>query len=84
MLSLTTIGVKPNRRYSETTHYGGALPERFAVAWAGYLAAMLDWGLIEISAYDRLTELLPRRESTEEDPILAIFLGRDGDVGASN
>lgn len=65
-------------------HYGGALPERFALAWAGYLAAMLEWGLIKISAYDRLTDLLPRHGSTDEDPILAIFLGRDDDANSSD
>lgn len=66
------------RRISaDIRHYGGAMPERAALAWGGYLAAMLEWDLISVSAHDRLSDLLPRHESTEEDPVLAIFLGRD-------
>ena len=30
-------------------YFGGAMPERTAVAWRGYLAAMLEWNLIPVA-----------------------------------
>jgi len=31
-----------------------------ALIWHGYLTALLEWGLIEVPIFDRLTDLLPR------------------------
>lgn len=34
--------------------------EAVALIWRGYLAGLLEWGLIEVSTYDRLRKLLPK------------------------
>ncbi len=36
-----------------------------ALIWHGYLTALLEWGLIDVDASDRLTMLLPRVGSLE-------------------
>jgi hypothetical protein len=36
-----------------------------ALIWHGYLNGLLEWGLIEISVYDRLLKLLPKIGSKE-------------------
>lgn len=53
-------------------HAGGQLPDRAAVAWKGYLAAAVEWGLISLAAHDRLTGLLP---AIADDPTEGILLG---------
>ena len=53
---------------------GGNLPDRFALAWHGYLAALLEWQIIGIPQYDELYEILP--EIDEPNPITTIFTGR--------
>ncbi|RUL69437.1 hypothetical protein [Dyella choica] len=30
-----------------------------ALIWRGYLAALLDWGLIEVHVFERLSKMLP-------------------------
>ena len=35
-----------DRIQSEISHFGGALPERVALVWGGYLAGLLEWGLL--------------------------------------
>ena len=32
-----------------------------ALIWHGYLTALLEWGLIDVSTFSRLTELLPKK-----------------------
>lgn len=34
------------RIQDESIHFGGGIPERVAIAWGGYLAALLEWGLL--------------------------------------
>ncbi len=53
----------------------GYLPERFALAWHGYLAALLEWQIIDIPQYDELFELLP--DVSDPNPITTIFSGRE-------
>ncbi len=53
----------------------GNLPERFALAWHGYLAALLEWQIIGIPQYDELFEVLP--EIDDPNPITTIFTGRN-------
>jgi hypothetical protein len=55
-------------------HFGQRLPERNAIAWRAYLAALLEWDVIGIAHYDALLALLP---SVEDDPARAILLGRE-------
>jgi hypothetical protein len=34
---------------ADIEHFGGTLPEKTAIAWRGYLAAMLEWSLISVA-----------------------------------
>src|SRR5437764_10200844 len=56
-------------------HFGGALPERYVLAWDGYLAALLEWGLLSVSDHAALQNLLP---PLEDNPVVSILLGRPG------
>ncbi len=40
-------------------HYGGILPERVSIAWGGYLAGLLEWGLLPASSYNTVADMLP-------------------------
>jgi hypothetical protein len=62
-----------SRILRDTEHYGGKLPEKAAIAWSAYLAALIEWGLISPSQHQALCELLPK---IEDDPALGILLGR--------
>jgi hypothetical protein len=55
----------------EFEHFGGSLPERVAIAWDGYLAALIEWGLISASDHQRLSAMLPK---VEDNPVVATFL----------
>ncbi|MGG6294148.1 hypothetical protein ACQ4M4_06970 [Leptolyngbya sp. AN02str] len=55
-----------------------------ALAWHGYLAALLEWGLISPEQHASLTDEMPRddisigkdnRAIDKTDPIMVIFLG---------
>ena len=59
----------------DSAYFGGELPSSSTIAWAGYVAALLEWGLIGVASHRRLMELLP---SAPEDAMHGIFLGRDG------
>lgn len=63
-----------NRIQSDIDHFDGKLPERFAIAWRSYLAALLEWGVLDVQQYDALIEMLP---SVSDDPAVAILRGRD-------
>ena len=60
---------------ADINHFEGNLPERYALAWNGYLAGLYEWGLIE--RYNYLVNLLP--VISKPDPILEIFEGRNGE-----
>lgn len=62
------------RIQADGAHFGGTLPERHAIAWRAYLAALLEWQVLELPAYDRLVGLLPE---VPDDPAVQIMLGRD-------
>lgn len=55
------------------THFGGELPERVALVWDGYLAALLEWGLISPSEHKEVADMLPE---IADNPVMSIFLGR--------
>ena len=42
-----------------------------ALLWHGYLAGLLEWGLIEIHVYDRLSVLLPIVGNKEQSELFA-------------
>ncbi len=53
-------------------HYGGHLPEPLVDAWDGYLAALIEWGLVSVSDHKQLVDLLPPRD---DSPATTILLG---------
>lgn len=59
---------------ADIEHFGGALPERTAIAWRGYLAAALEWGVITVEQYGSLLARIP---PVDDDPAIAILRGRD-------
>jgi len=62
------------RIQADIEHLGGALPERTAIAWRGYLAAALEWNVITVEQYDSLLAHIP---PVDDDPAIAILRGRD-------
>lgn len=62
---------------ADIKHFNGKLPERYVLAWQGYIAGAFEWGNLEPSDYSYLVDLLPKVE--EPNPILEIFEGRDAD-----
>lgn len=66
-----------NRIKADIKYFDDDLPERYALAWQGYLAGIFEWGLIDIPHYDHLLNLLPK--ISDPNPILDIFEGRDDD-----
>ena len=62
-----------HRIHADNEHFGGAMSEMTAISWRGYLAAMLEWNLIPVAAYD---ELLTRVPAVKDDPAIAILMGR--------
>lgn len=63
-----------HRISADAAHFSGRLPRSYAIAWRGYLAGLLEWGLISVSDYEALTKLVP---PVEDDPAAAILRGRD-------
>ncbi len=57
-------------------HFEGRLPERSALVWHGYIAALLIYDLISVDEYARLSDLLPK---IENNPVITVFLGRPND-----
>lgn len=62
------------RIQADLRHFGGALPERQAIAWRAYLAALLEWNVLPLASHDELRGYLP---PIEDDPVPAILLGRE-------
>jgi hypothetical protein len=54
--------------------FGGELPERYALAWRGYLAGLLEWGVLDPAGYDRLIAFVPE---VDDDPAAQILRGRE-------
>ena len=69
-----TVDELRTRIQNEFIYFGGALPERVALVWSGYLAALLEWGLITPSEHKEVTDMLPE---IPDNPVMAIFLGRE-------
>ncbi|HEV2734419.1 MAG TPA: hypothetical protein VGV85_06240 [Longimicrobiaceae bacterium] len=59
--------------------YGDPLPREMALAWHGYLAAALEWGLVSPAQHQALSAMLPRPPG---DFVTGILLGwEQGDRG---
>jgi len=63
------------RLQEEQKHFENHLPERFSIAWHGYLTGIAEWKVIDRDSYDELIKLLPK--ISEPDPIETILLGRE-------
>jgi hypothetical protein len=75
-----TFAELQDRIQRDVKHFGGRLPERFALVWDGYIAALLEWGLISVADHARLADMLPE---IPDSPIIAVFLGRPDAVEES-
>jgi hypothetical protein len=62
-----------SRIQKDIDFFEGNLPERFAIAWSGYLASLIEWGLISIQDHYQLIQMLP---FIEDNPATAILTGR--------
>jgi hypothetical protein len=62
------------RIHEDEAFFGGELPRDSAIAWAGYSAALIEWGLLGVRTHRQLMELLP--PTVPADPLRGIFLGR--------
>lgn len=54
--------------------YGGTIPRDAGLVWDGYIAALLEWGLISPADHGELSDLLPK---VRDNPVLGVFLGWD-------
>lgn len=73
MITKPTLDELKDRLQQELTYYGGVIPERVAIAWDGYFAALLEWNLISPAEHHVVSEMLPE---IPDNPVIAIFLGR--------
>jgi len=55
-------------------HYGGSIPRDAGLVWDGYIAALLEWGLISPADHSELSDLLPK---LTDNPVMGVFLGWD-------
>lgn len=69
-----TVSELSKRIRRDIKHYGGALPERVAIAWAAYLSALLEWNLLSVAEFDEVNDLLPKIENS---PVYDIMVGRN-------
>lgn len=58
----------------ERGHSGGHIPERVALVWYGYLAGLIEWGMISVAEHAELSNLLPQ---IADNPVMAVLLGRE-------
>lgn len=64
------------RIQEDITFFNGEMPAKNALAWNGYLAGLLEWGVLEVAQYYKLQAQLP---AAEDNIIQTILLGRDSD-----
>jgi hypothetical protein len=74
MVDKPTLNELTQRIRRDIAFFGGAMPERTALAWNGYIAALIEWGLISVAEHKSLRDMLPR---IEDDPAVTILLGRE-------
>jgi len=56
------------------SRYMDKVPVEVVICWGGYIAALLEWGLISINDHEKLSNLLPK---VEANPVIDIFSGKD-------
>jgi hypothetical protein len=76
MTSLEThIADEIKRRIeNDITYHNGMMPELTALAWHGYLAALLEWDLVSINEHKILIDLLP---AANDGALEGIWLSRE-------
>lgn len=74
MASAPTLEELQSRVREAVAYCGGKLSRDAALVWDGYFAALLEWGLISVSAHAVLVDMLPR---LADNPVMGIFLGFD-------
>ena len=65
------------RIIADVKHFKGSLPERYSLAWHGYIASLYEWSFITQEHYANLFDILPRL--SEPNPVAEIFAGREDD-----
>ncbi len=60
------------RIQEQIDYFGGVLPERYAIAWGGYLAALWEKGMLILDEYQSMIHLLP--DVSAPDPVADIFI----------
>ncbi|GEL97421.1 hypothetical protein [Cellulomonas terrae] len=61
---------------ADESHFAGVLPREYVIAWRAYLAGLLEWGVLDVASHTTLVGRLP---PVDDDPSVAILLGRDED-----
>lgn len=74
-VQIPTIEELRSRVQADIDHFEGAVPERYVIAWRGYLAALLEWGLLSASDHWAIMDMLPA--ISEPDPVDEIMEGRN-------
>lgn len=64
-----------SRIKADIKHFKGNLPERYSLAWHGYIASLYEWSFISQESYAKLFNYLPPLSSP--NPVAEIFEGRD-------
>ena len=67
----------PSELAHRITDHVESRPDQAALVsacWHGYLAALLEWGLLTPAAHGELIALLP---PLDPNPVMQIFLGRE-------
>lgn len=72
-----TFAELESRIKAAIAHFGGVLPKDDALVWDGYLAALIEWGLISVSEHQTLSDMLPKDTPRAT---LGIFFGYDEDT----
>lgn len=70
-------GMITSRIRADLKYFQSSLPERYALAWHGYIAGAFECGGLDIASYNKLVNLLPKINNP--NPILEIFEGRHDD-----
>jgi hypothetical protein len=65
-----------DRIRADARAYGGTLPREAAIAWAGYLAGLIEWDVLTASEHAALCSLVP---DVDDSPVRHVLLGRDKD-----
>lgn len=63
-----------DRIRADARAYGGTLPREAAIGWEGYLAGLIEWGVLTVSEHAALCDLLP---GVDQNPVRHILLGRE-------